>query len=110
MAGNTRSGDGRSALDTDGGDAWGGALERHGPMAGRLRGGVLVTRNRAVAVLDRWRDDVDKLVRPVEHGEGASDGRGREHEFRWDADVHAGYDSGDARGMSLSKRHGHEQR
>ena len=32
---------------------------------------------------------------------GASDGRGREHEFGGDADVHAGYDSSDA-GVSLS--------
>ena len=42
----------------------------------------------------------------VEHGEGASDGRGGEHEFGGDADVHAGYDGGDAWGGAV-ERHGH---
>ena len=62
-----------------------------------------------VRVLDRWRNDVDKrfiAAERVEHGEGASDGRGREHEFGGDAAFTL--DDSGAPGWRSPERHGHE--
>ena len=101
----------------DGGcGAWVALIERHGhgSIDGITSSGVLSLAGNQVgrdgAVSDRWRDGVDKAAGAAEGSntvKGASDGRGREHEFGGDADVHAGY-GGDA--WWRSRRHGHERR